>query len=62
MAVDFSARTGVTLEFLAGFDTVQVNQGNAETLLVMLELWFRHHLDAPNPQPPSPNIHSLSRV
>lgn len=39
MSVDFSARAGETFEFLAGFETVQVNQGNAETLLTMLELW-----------------------
>lgn len=39
MAVDFSARVGETLEFLAGFETVQVNVGNGETLLTMLELW-----------------------
>jgi hypothetical protein len=38
MAVDFSARTGETLEFLDGVETVQVNLGNGETLLTMLGL------------------------
>lgn len=28
MSVDFSVRCGETFEFLAGFETVQVNQGN----------------------------------
>ena len=39
MAVDFSARTGETLEFLDGVESVQVNLGNGETLLTMLGLW-----------------------